>query len=357
MLHLLTLLACTSADDTGAEGTPAPTPPGGASHRRAVLDDDGGDRPLTVEVWYPTAAAAPPATSALPDAFLSGEDAATYAALLDAAPAGCPTAETVLAAEAPLADGPWPVVVLSHCHNCIRFSNLAVAEALARSGYVVVAPDHSGNTVFSGELPLTADTLALRRADLGRALDALLGGALGVPAEQLDAEAVGALGHSFGSVSVGLLAQEDDRVRAAMGVAAPMENPLLPGVDIAALDLPLLFLVAGEDNSITEAGNVLIRSNFEAAPGPAWKVEVADAGHWSFSDICGLREDFEPGCGSAPRQTDPDETVTYPDPEDSRRFAADLAVAFFDQTFRGEGEIDLIAEAAAGADLEQRPSR
>jgi hypothetical protein len=83
-----------------------------------------------------------------------------------------------------------------------------------------------------------------------------------------------------------------------------MENPLLEGVEIDVLTDPIGFLVAVEDNSITELGNVFIRRNFDDATVPAWKGEVLDAGHWSFSDICGVHELFPAGCGSADRQTD-----------------------------------------------------
>lgn len=349
MISLALLLAACSGDKVADTAAANSTPTGRAGHASHTLSDG-----LVVEVWFPTDDAPSPAP--LPDAFLDGEQASAYAALLDKAPTGCPTTTTDAALGADIAEGIWPVVVMSHCHNCIRFSNMTIAEALAQNGYVVVAPDHAGNTVFDRladeTLPLDADTLQLRRVQLGAALDSLLDGALGISPEQLDEATIGALGHSFGSVSVGLLAQEDDRIGAAMGIAAPMENPLLPGVSIEALEVPLMFVVAEEDNSITEAGNILIRSNFDAAPSPAWKVEIADAGHWSLSDICGLLDDFMPGCGTDARQTDPDETVTYPDPAASRALGAELAVAFFAEALRGEA--GAIAAAAAGVDLSTR---
>jgi len=345
---MLTLiwLACTGTALDTADTAPAAT--GHAGHHAVLLDD--GERPLTVEVWFPTDA--PTADTDISDAFLSGDDQEAYSALLTAAPEDCPTRTATAAGAAP-APGAWPVIVASHCHNCLRLSNHTAATALAEAGFVVVAPDHAGNTLLDRladeALPLNTDTLALRRDDLGRALDALLAGDLGV---QADASRIGALGHSFGSVSVGLLAQEDDRIGAAMGIAAPMDNPLLPGVDAAALDLPLMFLVAGEDNSITEAGNILIDSNHDEAPGPAWKVEVADAGHWSFSDLCGVHEDLMPGCGTEARQTDPSQTVTYPDPAEMRQLTADLAVAFFAHTLLGLD--DNIEAVADGHSLDQK---
>ena len=184
-----------------------------------------------------------------------------------------------------------------------------------------------------------------------RALDALLAGDLGVTS--LNTDAIGAVGHSFGSVTVGLIAQTDPRITAAMGIAAPMENPLLPGVDIASLTVPLMLVVAVEDNSITEAGNLLIRNNFDAAIGPVWKAEVADAGHWSFSDLCGVVEAFEPGCGEGERQSEPGEAFTYLDAAQGRETISTLAAAFFLQALSGQdGQVDGVS--LSGVSLEGR---
>jgi hypothetical protein len=114
-----------------------------------------------------------------------------------------------------------------------------------------------------------------------------------------------------------------------------MENPLLPGVDIAMLDVPLGFLVAVEDNSITELGNSLIRTNFMEAPRATWKLEVADAGHWSVSDVVGVVDGFAAGCGSGERQTD-GQPFTYLDAATGRGVAAAYVTAFFRHTLLGD---------------------
>ena len=125
-----------------------------------------------------------------------------------------------------------------------------------------------------------------------------------------------------------MVAETDPRVGAGFALAAPMQNPLLPGVTITNIAKPLGFLVAVEDNSITELGNQLIRNNFDAAVGPAWKIEVADAGHWSVSDLVGLVDGFAPGCGAGTRQTD-GQPFTYLDAATGRAITAAYATAFF----------------------------
>lgn len=295
-----------------------------------------GQRALTVDgldatVWYPAEASG---GSAVSEAFLTGDQATTYDSLLAGAPCAS-TATTSLVDGVPL-DGEFPLVVFSHCHECTRFSSFTVAEHLASHGFVVAAADHAGNTLWNAlaedGLPLDESTLAVRVEQHQALLDA----ALAEP--NVDPQVVGAFGHSFGSVTTGMLAQERE-LDAALGLAAPMENPLLEGVEIDDLDLPLGFLVAIEDNSITELGNELMRTNFDDAA-TAWKHEVPDAGHWSFSDIVGVTEAIEPGCGEDTRQTDGTE-FEYMDAATGRATAAAFTAAFFGETLLAdEGAID-----------------
>lgn len=297
-----------------------------------------------METWFPTSDAA--VDSPISDLVADPDDRATYDALLAAAPADCPT-RTLSAQEAVADGGPWPVIAMSHCYGCTRFSTATIAERLATFGYVVVAPDHAGDTLFDHldgtGLPLDTDTLALREADLGLALDSALAGDLGV---SVDPDRIGVFGHSFGAVTAGKLQQDRaGSVRAGMFVGAPPENPLLAGVDVATLDGTLLFLELAEDHSVGAAGNILIEQNFEKAPGPAWLVEMADAGHWSPSDLVGLTEDFMPGCGADTRQEDGAD-FTYLDPATGRATSASLAAAFYAATLDGDTDAAAWIDAA-----------
>jgi predicted dienelactone hydrolase len=233
------------------------------------------------------------------------------------------------------------VLVFSHCHTCTRFSSFTIAERLASHGFVVAAPDHAGNTLFDDHLGLTVDTLLLRAGDVRFVLTALLAddAPAALPAGlhgALDASRAGVFGHSFGGVTTGQVLQDDARFRAGAAIAAPFENPLLPGVFMARIAQPVLFLVAREDNSIAEIGNQFIRMNFDAAPAPIWKVEVTDAGHWSFSDLCHLGDSFTPGCGDGVRQTVPGEPFTYLPIDTGRAIGSAYVTAFFAAALQGE---------------------
>jgi len=304
---------------------------------RFEVEDGARDRTLLVQIWYPTEAdeVERPTEDFVP----AGAEHDAFAQLVADAPVDCTSRTSRGAPNAPVFESrdAWPLVSFSHCLNCTRFSSFGIAEHLASHGMVVVAPDHAGNTLFddlAGESTwVSGAALDDRVADIRFVLDRMLDGSDPWPAEvgslRLDAERVGSMGHSFGSVTTGMVLQEDPRPIAGLGLAAPMENPLIPGVEMEAIDDPLLLLVATEDNSITELGNEMIRRNFEEKAPPVWKVEVADAGHWSVSNLCAVVEDLEPGCGEAQRQTVPGETFSYLPVATGIEISRGFAAAFF----------------------------
>jgi dienelactone hydrolase len=294
------------------------------------VHDAARSRDLVVQAWFPTTSAA--AETAIEQ--LEAEPTRTrYADLLAAAPA-CPSRTLPVALAATPAAEQFPVVMLSHCHACTRLSNATTAIRLASHGFVALAVDHAGDTLWEkldgNEAPIDAAEAEIRAADVRAVLDAVAAGTTPVTASA-DLTHVGVLGHSMGAVTAGLVAQLDERIDAAAALAAPMENPLVPAVSLANLTMPLLFVVAMEDNSITELGNNFIRDNFDEAVGQAYKLEVADAGHWSVSDLVGLVPGFKAGCGEGIRQTD-DQAFTYLDPPTGRAITAAYATAFFKAT-------------------------
>lgn len=337
-------------------GQPGPHPVG---HTRIVIDDASGTRALPVEIWYPAdpaEAAAAEAGVPLEEFEPRGPERELLAGLVVDAPAGCTRAQTRSAAEAvpAAAAAPYPLVVFSHCHECVRFSSFSIAERLASHGFAVAAVDHVGNTLYDAQagtgVPLSSEFLAVRATDVARVLDVLLDpGAPELPPElvgRFDPARVGAMGHSFGAVTTGRVLQDDDRVRAGVVIAAPVQNPLLPGVALAEIAEPMLMMLAQEDNSILEVGNNLLRSNFDQANPPVWLVEFADAGHWSFSDVCGLVPAFDPGCGDGLRQTEPLTPFTYLDNELARDTAASYAARFFAAHLRDEAAADAELDVA-----------
>ncbi|MDQ3370807.1 MAG: dienelactone hydrolase family protein, partial [Myxococcota bacterium] len=262
---------------------------------------------------------------------------AELAALVASAPAGCVRRHTRSALAPAPATTParFPVVVFSHCHACTRYDMAEISERLASHGIVVAAPDHLRNTLWDQRAGSTVvpgpSFLQVRASDISSVLDRLLDPAAPeLPVElrgRIDGARAGVMGHSFGGATTGRVVVTDDRFVAAMSVAAPI-NPFLV-VDLDAVRVPYLFVLAQEDNSITELGNYVLRKNYERVEVPAWLVELHDAGHWSPSDLCGLVALFAAGCGAGERQTAPGEPFTYVDPAIARERTADAAAGFF----------------------------
>ncbi len=321
--------------------------PAPVGHTAFALTDAARARSLRVEVWYPadeSARAAATMGTPLEDLEPAGANHDALKKLVDAAPVTCTRKVVHSAADAkPAGAAPFPVVVFSHCHACVRFSAAEIAERLASHGFVVVAPDHTGNTLYddlAGKLlGLDATTLGVRVGDVRFVLDAVLDAASTSVPESLrgrfDGAKVGMMGHSFGSVTTGAVLAKDGRFRAGFAMTAPFD--FLGDTKLADIKVPTFFLLAREDNSIGEIGNALVRNDFTSIGAADFLVEIVDAGHWSFSDVCGLNPSFTPGCGRGRRQTDPSSDVNYLDNEGARGVAASYAAAFFMGELRGDG--------------------
>jgi len=301
-------------------------------HVGLVLQDATRSRSLPVQAWMPVEVSAlgPDGVSS----FESGDRRATLEALLAEAPT-CTTQGTRARAGGTLARAKLPLIVMSHCHGCVRWWMFSVAEHLASHGFAVLAVDHTGNTLFDAiagtMLPLNKETLATRIADVRFVLDRVLAADPAFPAAlaaAIDPAQVGLIGHSFGAVTVGGVAQVDTRVRAVAALGAPIDNPLLPGVDAAAIQQPTLMVLLEEDNSIGMIGNDFLLANYDELSGPAWLMRIAEAGHFSLSDLAGLRPELSAGCGAATAMTT-QKPMVYPPPSEIRAVVATGLAAFF----------------------------
>ena len=342
-------------------------------NRRITMDDGSGTRALPVELWYPAdeSARAAAATGQPMAAFETGSPhEARLTELVATSSAACLRATTRSAAAPAAATSatPWPVVVFSHCHACTRFDVAEMAERLASHGIVVAAPDHEGNTLWDFEAGMSADVgnafLAVRVSDVRRVLDRLLDAtATEIPADlrgHIDATRAAVMGHSFGGLTTGATVSVDTRFVAALSIATPISA--LGGIRPANITIPYLLLLAREDNSITETGNGLMRNDYRRLAGPAWLVEVDDAGHWSFSDIAGIGGGAAPGpnllagCGMAMRQTMPDESFTYLENGSARELASDVAAGFFAIYLLGDpGGATFLSRLTAPAHVSSHP--
>ncbi len=99
------------------------------------------------------------------------------------------------------AKGPFPTVAFSHGNQGVPEQSVFLTEGLAARGYVVVAPEHVGNSFTTFDEKLFAAVTLWRPKDLSAAVDRLAKPEAGDPpwlAGLADTEKLAVTGHSFG---------------------------------------------------------------------------------------------------------------------------------------------------------------
>ncbi|RMF40838.1 MAG: dienelactone hydrolase [Alphaproteobacteria bacterium] len=271
------------------------------------------DRPITVEVWYPTAedGAPTPYEGVL---LRDGETAVTLhgRAQRDAAPA---------------TGTAWPVVIISHGYPGNRFLLSHLAENLASKGYVVASIDHP-DSVYQHKVAF-GSTLLNRPLDTRFVLDELarLGGD---PSSFLngivDASRAVLIGYSMGAYGAvisagggvtqtavdlswgtprGLLAAHlagseshealmDPRFRAFISIAPwGRQYGLWDAAGLAGIDRPILY-VGGSVDDIADYQNGIRVIYAETVNAPAWLLTFENANHNAAAPIPAPEESWKP---------------------------------------------------------------
>jgi dienelactone hydrolase len=300
-------------------------------------------RSVPVQLWYPAGFGASLLKQTIRTSDLDPAGSAQQTAsagLFANETLGCSTKQTSVAQNyvAATRSEKWPLVLFSHCMGGARFAMLSAAEHLASLGFVVAAPDHLGSTIYDTTPDKTFFFLETRVSDIVAVLDRMLSGtATEVPVElrtRIDPTRVGMFGHSMGALTTGLVLSRDQRVRAGALLGAPVHVPLIAGADPRKLSQPGMFIEAAEDSSIGAIGNGWIEDDYKAFPNQKWGYRMADAGHWSFTDIAGLKS-FESGCGTGKRLASPNPSFAYLNNATARELTKSYLAAFFAYELNG----------------------
>ena len=258
-----------------APGDVGPGSPEYAVGRRTIEIVAAPDRTLTVDVWYPVdegdAAGVAPSVYEFP-----GINYPSTVALAD------PVASS---------DGPFPLVVYSHGSGGLRYVAGFFTEALAARGFVVAAPEHTGNTAIdsvTGASATREEIARFRPADVQATITGMLA-ANADPADPLagrvDGEHIGAVGHSAGAYGVFTAVAGFDDIPADPRIDAVVAMAPVVPPEVKDVDVPTMVISGTLDTSTTIARQTELA--WKTIPGrPLYRVDLKGAGHHSFDDVC-----------------------------------------------------------------------
>jgi predicted dienelactone hydrolase len=246
--------------DPGAGG------PYKAGVKTIQLTDASRNRKLPVDIWYPVVD-----TSGTQNTYKLETLLGTLASI-----------DSPARRNATPAAGAWPVIVFSHGFGGVRFQSYFLTERLATHGFVVIAMDHPGNTL--GDFAQLGDEQAQAQSAIDRPLDILFIidrlPTLNVP---IDATRIGATGHSFGGWAALEAARRDSRIDIVFPMAPGFRNGATDDF-VALLARPLLLIGGSLDDTCEFPANQL--APFMKAQTPKYLLEVMNAGHLDFSNLC-----------------------------------------------------------------------
>lgn len=261
-----------------------------------ITIDSDTDRPLTLDVWFPvddTGDAPLHQYTLIPGVYYESPSAVT-------------------GTELDVAEGSFPLVVYSHGSGGLRYIASYYTEAIASHGYVVAAPDHTGNTAADRLLGAEADfdvTALNRPNDVASTIDAMLDPSNVGLVDSIDAESIAVTGHSFGGFTALAVAGgyentlgsfvADERVDAIIPLAPATGDGtrLMSDAGLESIVIPTLVMVGTNDQTTPVEPNVT-RIWDLAGSEPLIRVELVQAQHQSFTDACDYLE-FLPTLGDA----------------------------------------------------------
>ena len=329
MIIGLLFFACADKESVAEEDPVSidPTQPGGwnVGTRDDVFMNRHGQE-MNIQFWYPTED--------------SGLDVHEYDDLIagSAQDGGSPNCQEKR-----------PVVLFSHGNGGMRYQSYFLMEFLASHGFVVVAPDHVGNTAFDMDDSPHSELVFRRPEDIIDAYEFLL--AEGRYSDCVDEEqGYAVIGHSFGGYTsialagaelnteetasfctqypdawlcddIAQFAQENgdgvyERSDARIWASVPMTPAGYEAVfsGLPSIDIPMLFWGGGKDELTAMEWSV--RPLYDGVTSKKMLAELPQAGHYTFTNACDILPAYD-DCGDG-----------FLPPQDAHVIVNEMTVAF-----------------------------
>lgn len=256
-----------------------------------VVDPAREDRPLLVDVWYPAEAV---------DA--GADERAGY--LLG----GLFTLPSEVAwADVPVSERSDQImVVFSHGYRGISTQSFQLCETLASHGFIVVSPEHTGNSQADDSDDFDA-AAANRVPDVSFLIDLFLAKHAD-PQDpfhgRLNPEDFGVVGHSFGGMTaIGAAAgwagaDADPRVKAVAPISAVIDATMQADTrtspnagfgeqQLGEVSVPVMLIGGTEDVGVPVSNNALAFDWLTGAPA-VYRADIIGANHTHFSNVCAI---------------------------------------------------------------------
>lgn len=262
------------------------------------------ERTIPVEIWYPAS-----------DSFI-GQDLSKETQDNYTMAPGFPDSPQSAVRDAKAKTETFPLIVFSHGFAGHRRQTTHLCCHLASHGYVVIAPDHVGNTLmdimslagkmqekgFSNIKDLIKAFKDNRPKDSILCIDEMLVGSFDLT---IDPESIGICGHSFGGWTSLASAIKDSRIKAIVPLApagGKSGQAISNGVDFSMgkihfqHEVPCLYLVADKDTLLPLDS---MQDLYQQTPQPKRMLILENSDHFHFCDNVEFIHDAMVKMGSA----------------------------------------------------------
>lgn len=200
--------------------------------------------------------------------------------------------------DAKLREGSFPLIAYSHGNGGHRRLTSHLCCHLASHGYVVISPDHLGNTFMDfmsfGDkteqelIQIGTQVFINRPKDITFLIDCILNNETLIPSDAIETDSIGITGYSYGGWTILMAALSDQRISAILPIApgggktpdSDEDNPLYNALKLNwDHEIATLYIAAEKDSLVPIAS---VNDLFNRTPEPKKMIVINNADHFHF---------------------------------------------------------------------------